>query len=151
MQRPPRAGMFGFRRSVLHPAGDESVDQFTEGVKCVESDRGQGRLLCIVGMMYRRGHRNARWPGTAPYRNVINRIARPVRLFPIVNRSGEIVGAEQLVQRVYLARRRRHARPALGRCDALRLREGGQDRNRQVDMATLDRTIEPVGELALAR
>ncbi len=40
----PRADMLGLSRGVLHPAGDEGIEPFTESVKRGESDRGHGRL-----------------------------------------------------------------------------------------------------------
>src|SRR6202035_4357537 len=66
-------------------------------------------------------------------------------------RLREIVAAERLIERVGVARYGGHARPALGRADTLGLDERAQDRQRQIRMTGLDRSIEPVGKLALAR
>ncbi len=63
----------------------------------------------------------------------------------------EIVAADGLVERVCVARHGGHAGDACRRSDALRVDERAQDRQRQIGVTGLDRSIEPIGQLAFAR
>src|ERR1700730_4439218 len=63
----------------------------------------------------------------------------------------EVVGQDRLVKRARGARCRRDAGPARRRGNALGFYERAQDRQRQIRMTGLDRLIEPIGKLALAR
>src|ERR1700730_2824953 len=63
----------------------------------------------------------------------------------------EIIAADRLVERVHLARHVGHAGPARRCVDALGLDECAQDRQRQIGVTGFDRSIEPIGQLTLAR
>ena len=65
--------------------------------------------------------------------------------------SAEIVATALHVERVRDRARRRHARLAQRRGHGLRFDESGQDRQREILMVPLDRLIEPVRQLAVAR
>src|SRR5258708_38731980 len=69
----------------------------------------------------------------------------------IVRGLTEIVAADRLVERVRVAWHNGDACPARRRIDALGVDEGTQDRQRQIRVTGFDRSIEPIGKLALAR
>src|SRR5258706_15184949 len=66
-------------------------------------------------------------------------------------RLREVMGTDRLVKWIQVARYNGNAGPALGRTDALCVDVCAQDRQRQIGVMTFDRSIEPVGQLALAR
>src|SRR6266705_2741375 len=63
----------------------------------------------------------------------------------------EIVAVDRLVERASVARHGGHAGPACRQSGMPGIDEGAQDRQRQVCVAGFDRTIEPIGQLTLAR
>src|ERR1700687_4109410 len=70
------------------------------------------------------------------------------RLFAVLR---EIVAADRLVERACVARHHGDACPARRCIDALGVDERAQDGQRQIRVTGVDRLIEPIGKLALAR
>ena len=105
----------------------------------------------ITRMIVRRKKRATTWVGLNS-RGRIGSCAKTRKFRRSFARGlAEIVAADGLVERVCVARHGGHAGDACRRSDALRVDERAQDRQRQIGVTGLDRSIEPIGQLAFAR